>query len=70
VCSSDLFSEIVPVHGVEVLGPLPGEYRLDIRFAAATSAASKNAAAAKALIAFLAGPAAAPVLKAKGIEPR
>jgi len=65
-----LFSEIVPVHGVEVLGPLPGEYRLDIRFAAATSARSKNASAAKALIAFLSGPAAAPVLKAKGIEPR
>jgi len=65
-----LFSEIVPVHGVEILGPLPGEYQSDIRFGAATSAASKNAEAAKALIAFLSGPGAAPVLKAKGIEPR
>ena len=65
-----LFSEIVPIHGVEILGPLPGEYQSDIRFGAATSATSKNAEAAKALIAFLSGPRAAPVLKAKGIEPR
>jgi molybdate transport system substrate-binding protein len=65
-----LFSEIVPVHGVEVLGPLPGEYRSSIRFAAATSAASRSADAVHALIAFLTGPGAAPVLKAKGIEPR
>ena len=65
-----LFSEIVPIHGVEILGPLPGEYQSDIRFGAATNAASKNAEAAKALIAFLTGPKAAPVLKAKGIEPR
>ena len=65
-----LFSEIVPTHGVEILGPLPGEYQSDIRFGAATSATSGNAEAAKALIAFLSGPKAAPVLKAKGIEPR
>jgi len=65
-----LFSEIVPIHGVEILGPLPGDYQSDIRFGAATNAASKNAEAAKALIAFLTGPKAAPVLKAKGIEPR
>src|SRR5207237_5799063 len=63
-----LFSEILPVHGVEVLGPLPGEYQTDIRFAAAASATSKNADAAKALIACLTAPKLAPVLKAKGIE--
>jgi len=65
-----LFSEIVPAHGVEILGPLPGEYQADVRFGAAASATSKNAGAAKALIAFLSGPKAASVLKAKGIEPR
>jgi molybdate transport system substrate-binding protein len=65
-----LFSEIVPIHGVEILGPLPGEFRYDIRFAAAASAATANGKAAKALIAFLAGPEAAPAFKAKGIEPR
>ena len=65
-----LFSEIVPIHGVEILGPLPGEFRSDIRFAAAASATTENAEAAKALITFLAGPEAAPTLKAKGLEPR
>jgi len=25
-----LFSEIVPIHGVEILGPLLGEFRFDI----------------------------------------
>lgn len=65
-----LFSEIVPNKGTEILGPLPGEYQSDIKFAAAVSAASKNADAARALIAFLTGPKAAPVLKAKGIEPK
>ena len=64
-----LFSEIVPIHGVEILGPLPGEYQSDIRFSAAASATANDAAAAKALIAFLTGPKVAPILKAKGLEP-
>ncbi|HEV2200557.1 MAG TPA: substrate-binding domain-containing protein [Bryobacteraceae bacterium] len=65
-----LFSEIVPVHGLEILGPLPGEYQSDVRFSAAASSATKSPEAAKALIAFLAGPQAASVLKAKGLEPK
>ena len=65
-----LFSEIMPVHGVEILGPLPGDFHYDIRFAAAASAATKNAEAAKALVTFLAGPQAASTFKAKGLEPR
>ena len=65
-----LFSEIVPTHGVEILGALPAPYQMSIRFAAATSATSKNGDAGKALIAFVSGSKAAPVLKAKGIEPR
>src|SRR4029077_11025945 len=65
-----LFSEIVPIHGVEILGPLPGEFHYDIHFGAAASATAKNAEAAKALITFLAGPKAAPTFKAKGLEPR
>jgi molybdate transport system substrate-binding protein len=65
-----LFSEIVPIQGVEILGPLPGELHYDIRFGAAASATTKNAEAAKALITFLAGPSSAPTFKAKGLEPR
>jgi molybdate transport system substrate-binding protein len=64
-----LFSEIAPIHGVEILGPLPGEFHYDIHFAAAASAMAKNAEAAKALITFLAGPKAVPTFKAKGLEP-
>jgi molybdate transport system substrate-binding protein len=65
-----LFSEIVPIHGVEILGPLPGEFHYDIRFEAAASVTAKNAEASRALITFLAGPKAAPTFKAKGLEPR
>jgi molybdate transport system substrate-binding protein len=65
-----LFSEIVPVPGVEILGPLPGEFHSDVRFSAAISRASQNGKAARALIAFLAGQKAASVFKAKGLEPR
>jgi molybdate transport system substrate-binding protein len=64
-----LFSEILPVHGVEILGPLPGEFHYDIRFAAAASATAKSSEAAKALIACVTGPKAAPIRKAKGLEP-
>jgi molybdate transport system substrate-binding protein len=65
-----LFSEIVPTKGVDILGPLPGEYQSDIKFAAGISATAKNAEGGKALIAFLKSPKAAVVLKAKGLEPR
>jgi molybdate transport system substrate-binding protein len=65
-----LFSEIVPVPGVEILGPLPGEFHSDVRFSAAISRTSQSGEAAKALIAFMAGPRAASVFKAKGLEPR
>jgi molybdate transport system substrate-binding protein len=61
-----LFSEIVPVHGVEILGPLPGEFHYNIPFGAAASAAAKNAEAARALIAFLAGPKAAENVQGQG----
>jgi molybdate transport system substrate-binding protein len=65
-----LFSEIVPTKGVDILGPLPGEYGMDVKFAAGVSATAKNAEAAKALIAFLKSPKAGAALKAKGLEPR
>ncbi|HEY7338428.1 MAG TPA: substrate-binding domain-containing protein [Bryobacteraceae bacterium] len=65
-----LFSEIVPIPGVEILGPLPGEFHSDVRFSAAISRSSQNLQASKALIAFLTGPKAASVFKAKGLESR
>ena len=65
-----LFSEIVPIHGVEILGPLPGKLRYEIRFGAAASVAAKKTEGAQALIGFLVGPDAARTFKTKGLEPR
>ena len=61
-------SEIVPVKGVVLVGPLPAEVQNLTTYSAGLSAAAKDAAAAKALIEHLAGPAAAPVLAARGME--
>jgi len=65
-----LFSEIVPIHGVEILGPLPGKLRYEIRFAAAASVAAKKSEGTQALIGFLVGREAARIFKTKGLEPR
>jgi molybdate transport system substrate-binding protein len=64
-----LISEILPIAGAELAGPLPADLQSYVIFTAGVSPATKDAAAAKAFIDFLKGPAAAPVLKAKGMEP-
>ncbi len=55
--------------GTVLVGPLPSELQLYIRFAAGVGTNAKEAEAAKALIQFLTAPAAVPVIKAKGMEP-
>jgi len=55
--------------GTVLVGPLPSELQLYIRFAAGVGVNAKEAEAAKALIKFLTAPAAIPVIKAKGMEP-
>ena len=62
-------SEIVPVAGAQLVGPLPGEFASVTAFSAAIGAGTKSAEAAKSLILFLTGPSAAPVLKSKGFQP-
>jgi molybdate transport system substrate-binding protein len=62
-------SEIVPVAGAQVLGPLPGEFSSTTVFTAGIGASSKNPDAAKSLIQFLTGPIAKPILSAKGFQP-
>jgi molybdate transport system substrate-binding protein len=61
-------SEIVSVKGVVLVGPLPAEVQNYTTYSAALGAAARDTAAAKALIAHLAGPAATPVLKARGMQ--
>jgi molybdate transport system substrate-binding protein len=55
--------------GVELAGAFPAELQQDLVFAAAVAADTKETAAAKAFIDFLQTPAAAAVLKAKGMTP-
>jgi molybdate transport system substrate-binding protein len=61
-------SEIVPIAGVQLVGPLPGELGSLTLFAGGVGAEGGSADAAKALIEFLSGPEAAPRFKAKGFE--
>ena len=61
-------SEILPVKGVTLIGPLPAEIQNYTTYAAGLSAGARDVAAAKALIQALAGPMAAPVLKSKGMD--
>jgi molybdate transport system substrate-binding protein len=62
-------SEIVPVAGAQLVGPLPGEYASTTLFTAGIGATTKAPDAAKSLIQFLNGPVAAPVFKSKGFQP-
>src|SRR5580692_488234 len=62
-------SEILPVAGAELVGPLPADIQVNTVFAAGVSTAAKNADGAAALIKFLTSPSAAAVIKAKGMEP-
>jgi molybdate transport system substrate-binding protein len=64
-----VISDIVPVPGAELLGPLPAELQTYIVETAAVGIASKEPQAAGALIKFLLAPAATPVFRAKGLEP-
>jgi len=62
-------TRIVGVAGVDLVGPIPQALQTKIGFAAGLSASSAQPQAAKALIRFLTSPAAAPTLRAKGVEP-
>ena len=62
-------SEILPVAGAELAGPLPPEIQQYTVFPAAIGAAAMQAEVAQALLKFLTSPDAAKVLKAKGLEP-
>ena len=62
-------SEIIPVKGVVLVGPLPAEIQNTTTYAAAVSSQSHQKEAAQALIKVLTSPAAAAVLKAKGMDP-
>jgi molybdate transport system substrate-binding protein len=62
-------SEIVPVQGVQLVGPLPEELQDITVVAAAITRNAENPVAAKALIDFLTSPSAIPSIMARGMEP-
>jgi molybdate transport system substrate-binding protein len=62
-------SEIVPIAGAQLVGPLPGDLNNVTVFAAGVGPASMDAAAARALIQYITGPVGAGVLKSKGMDP-
>ena len=62
-------SEILPATGVELAGVIPEEIQLNQIFAAAIVAGSKEVAAAKRLIAFLASQRSAATIRRSGMEP-
>ena len=62
-------SEILPVKGVTLVGPLPADIQNYTVYAAGLGASAKETDAAKALLKALAGPATADVLKSRGMEP-
>lgn len=61
--------ELMAVSGLEIVGPLPGAFQNITTYTGAIPVAATQADAARALIAALTAPAAAPFYCAKGLEP-
>ncbi|MEO8859122.1 MAG: substrate-binding domain-containing protein [Burkholderiaceae bacterium] len=61
-------SELMHMQGITVLGPLPDAIQSLTTFSAAVSATSAQVDSARALIAFMAAPAAAALKRAHGME--
>jgi molybdate transport system substrate-binding protein len=61
-------SEILPVKGVKLVGPLPAELQLYTTYTAGLSASTANADAARAWIRYLTGPAGRKSFADRGME--
>jgi molybdate transport system substrate-binding protein len=62
-------SELLPVHGIDFVGPIPAELQKVTVFSAGVATSAKDPSAAKTLIEFLASPAAIAAIKKSGLEP-
>jgi molybdate transport system substrate-binding protein len=62
-------SELLPIEGIAIVGPLPAEFQRVTVFSAGLASNAKEPDAAKALIACLAAPDAGPAVTKSGLEP-
>lgn len=62
-------SELLPVAGIDILGPLPADVQRITVFSAGLHVGAKAPDAARALVKFMTAPAAVPVIRKKGMEP-
>jgi molybdate transport system substrate-binding protein len=62
-------SELLPVKGIDYLGPLPADIQETTVFSAAVHKAAAEVEAARALLKYLTAPEAAPVIRKTGMEP-
>jgi molybdate transport system substrate-binding protein len=62
-------SELLPIEGIDYIGPLPAEVQRVTVFSAGVATASKQPDAARQLIRYLNAPAAAPTIAKTGLEP-
>jgi molybdate transport system substrate-binding protein len=62
-------SELLPVAGIQILGPLPADIQQTTAFSAGLPASAADTAPARALVKFFGTPAAASIIRKKGMEP-
>jgi molybdate transport system substrate-binding protein len=63
-------SELKPVKGIDIVGPLPASLQKITAFSAGLATAAPQPDAGRALIAFLSSKQAAPVIVATGLDPK
>ena len=61
-------SEILPVRGLDLVGPFPKDIQSYVELTGAVGVSAKQATAARALLAYLIAPGNLPVYKLKGME--
>jgi molybdate transport system substrate-binding protein len=64
-----LISEIIPVEGVELVGPLPPELQKYVEFTAGISASAAPKPAVREFVEFLKRPASREAMKHGGLDP-
>jgi len=62
-------SQLLPVGGIEIAGPVPRDLQKVIVYAATALPSSKQPDAAKAFVTFLRSETAVPIIKRKGLDP-